>query len=829
MWLPKKGSAGGNMLLKYTLKNIISKPGRLIIILLCMAAACCAAFVALDLGGSVKEIYRDILGDMGGSSDYIFTYKGSKDDIDELFAGLPESRHLSYRVFAQVENRRDEKQYAYTLTNTLYVYTYSDLETGCNMKIIPREAVFSDGEIAIGKRYSDKYGYKVGDTITLEDIEYNKHLFTVSSVFDETKSMKDLYMAIITQNDYVKLRGELIFNGGYIDVINDDDIDEFKECMKTAHPTVSLINMFLSDDELGDVDQYSKIMYLIFVLVFVLVIFVMVSFTEKIITERMSVIGTLRSIGMSMRKTTFILLFENVIYGAAGGIFGLIAYLIVRKIGLNYLSSISGLNGSDVKITWSLVPVIILFAVLIQVLIPVKEVLKAVKTPIRDIIFDSRDSEYKVSFKKTVAGMVCIALGLILGFLSKNIYVSGTGILFLIVGAAFSIQFIVRKLTLFLAVIFEKRNMPVADRLQLSGRLNSTGSKKPNSGNAVLTVAAAAAAAAIFVVVNSIIVSINKPMYDADIIVTANALKTAKYKYLEEIEEISDMEYIYQSQDTIKTPQDGHQYGFFFLSLPTGGMFRAMGDMPAELGKYDMILDEPAAGKMGLREGDSIEIEFHTIGVFPITKTLTVRGITKETYFGSTGGAILSCDLYKELFDNIPSLILMRSDDPAAAIKAVEPTFASGENVQSLAESIKETKKQSRKIVVILISIMAAAVVMTLIGISGNQLIGFAARKKEYAMLHSCACSQSKIIQMILTENALLFGTSCIMAGIICIPVSILISKILRQTNLGIFIDVRYGMLTLCIVILWMITMLTSLSPINSLKKMNTAMELKYE
>ena len=96
-------------------------------------------------------------------------------------------------------------------------------------------------------------------------------------------------------------------------------------------------------------------------------------------------------------------------------------------------------------------------------------------------------------------------------------------------------------------------------------------------------------------------------------------------------------------------------------------------------------------------------------------------------------------------------------------------------------------------------------------------------------MLHSCACSRSKIIRMILIENALLFGISCIAAGLICIPVSTLIARILSMTDLGIYVDVRYNTLFICIFILWLITMLTALSPIKSLNRMNTAMELKYE
>ncbi len=812
------------MLLKYTLKNIFSKPGRLIIIMICMSVACCAAFVAVDFGGSMKGLMQNMLGSLGGTSDYIATYRGTDGITDKTFEGMPECRYVGFKGFTKQEYRRDEKLYTYAITDTISIYTYTDAENARRMNIIPGEAICSNGEAAIGKRYSDKYGYKVGDTIFLEDIENNEHPFTVSSVFEEPTSSSIRYMVVITSEDFTSLRGESPFIGAYIDVLNDDERDEFKERMEKERPNVSMMNMFFTADQLQLYDEYAKIVFLVFVLVFVLVLFVMVSFTEKIITERMSVIGTLRSIGMSMRKTTFILLFENVLYGASGSILGLIIYLIARQVYFHLNGDAFGISASDVKITWPMVPVVILCAVLIQVLIPLKEVLKAVNTSIRDIIFDTRDSEYKISLKKTAAGAVCIVLGLTLGFSSKIAYVSGTGILLIIVGAAFSIQFIVRKLTLFLSGVFGKRNMPVAELAAAE-----TGSKKPNSGNAVLTVAAVSAAAAIFIVVNSMIVTLNKVPYDADIIVTANALKTAKYDYLQEIGGVSDLELIYNDAETIKSLKDDHEYDVSILSLPSKGMFRSMGELPSGIGKYEMLIDEPAANKMGLAEGDTAEIIFHSSSVFPIKQTLTVKMITKETFFASEGTLVLSQDLYKELFVDKPALILIKADDTAAAMKAVEPTFTSGEYVQTLQEYIKESKKQSQKLVAVMLAIMAASIAMTLIGISGNQLIGFEARKKEYAMLHSCACSQSKIIRLILAENAMLFGISCIAAGMVCIPVSVLISRILRYTNLGINIDIKYNMLFLCIIALWLITMLTSLSPINRLKKMNTAMELKYE
>ena len=129
----------------------------------------------------------------------------------------------------------------------------------------------------------------------------------------------------------------------------------------------------------------------------------------------------------------------------------------------------------------------------------------------------------------------------------------------------------------------------------------------------------------------------------------------------------------------------------------------------------------------------------------------------------------------------------------------------------------------------IIIGVMAAAIGLTLIGISGNQVIGFASRKKEYAMLHSCACGKKDIIKMILVENGLLFGISVLVAAILCVPVSMLVQHIFILSDTGIYVEPRYETMIISLVILWIVTMITALTPIRSLIKMNTAMEMKYE
>ena len=240
------------------------------------------------------------------------------------------------------------------------------------------------------------------------------------------------------------------------------------------------------------------------------------------------------------------------------------------------------------------------------------------------------------------------------------------------------------------------------------------------------------------------------------------------------------------------------------LSLPTTGQYLRFGPMPESLDESEVVLSEIIAEEKGIHVGDRIVVEFHSMGVFPVEKELTVKAIAKKTPFLEKPVLVLSPGMYKSLFPDYVSEICIRTDNPAELKSAIENRIA-------------------------LIVIISAALVLTLIGISGNQVIGFAARKKEYAMLHSCACSRSKIVRMILTENAILFGLSVLLSAILTVPVSLQIAKIFRMSGVGINISVRYDTLIICIVVLWLAIMLTALSPIRELKKMNTAMELKYE
>ncbi len=814
------------MLLKYTLKNIFEKPGRLIIIMLCMTIATVAGFVAVDFGKSFKGAFLSMLTESNGNADFVLRNATGEGITDEAFSGASDITDIEYitrRSFYKHEYRRTEKQYSYALTDEIAVYIFNDFDKAENMRLVSLDKEPGEYEIAISKAYSDKYGYKVGDTLTLPDLENEDVPFTVSEIYTE-KCILDDMSGVISEESCILLKGSITYRTANVDV-DDEKRDEFEEFMKKNHPTMSITKVYANDDLMGMLDSITGLFYLAFVLVFVLVIFVTVSFTEKIITERMSVIGTLRSIGMSMRKTTAILLFENVLYGLVSGILGLIIYLIGRVIALNILNkSLLVSHPGTESVNYPMIPVVILGAVLIQVLVPLVEVRKAVNTSIRDIIFETRDSEFRISYKKTIIGFICIAVGFVLGFVSDNMYVMSTGVLLIIIGATMSVQFVVRTLTQALSGVFEKKKMPVAELAS-----KETGSKKPNSGNAVLAIASVTAAASIFVIVSSLLTTFGKSAYDADVVVENGMQKQSKYEYIEENEDIKDIDYLCGTYDQIKSDRISENVMTDIIQFPEKDMLIKYGELPDSLEKNEILIDRPLAHKLDVKEGETVHLTFHANGLFPYEGEFTVKKILNETGFGSSGALIMSKSLYKEFYVEDITTILIKTDNPEAVKSELEASLTLGETVKTKAEVISEQRRENAKVVAILTGVLIVSVVLTLIGISGNQLIGFAARKKEYAMLHSCACSQKMIIRLILLENAFLFGISCICSGIICVPVSYIISKIMDSIDMGLTVDIKIVTLIICIFILWLITMFTSTTPIKSLKKMNTAMELKYE
>ena len=112
------------MLFKYLFKNIFAKPGRLIVIMICMIVACFAGFLALDLGSTLGEVFDNFGEKYVGGADYLIVYFGTEGITDALFEGTVPAQFVGKRAVKKREITRDEKLYNYAITDSVNLYSF---------------------------------------------------------------------------------------------------------------------------------------------------------------------------------------------------------------------------------------------------------------------------------------------------------------------------------------------------------------------------------------------------------------------------------------------------------------------------------------------------------------------------------------------------------------------------------------------------------------------------------------------------------------------------------------------------------------------------------
>lgn len=816
------------MTLKLILKNMFARPGRFIVLQLCVMIACIAAYAAFDMGAAVQNIFSAYIGQYIGKIDCSII--SSEPLTEETLAELPTHE----AVFMQLENKREvkreEKYYTYELTESVSVYGFADFEKAQNIEMLHEKFELGEDEVAIGRHYSESYGYQVGDSLTLSDPDGEPFEVTVAQIFEEKGFLSSHELSVVAPMSVTtRMSGSEDCNMVMIDS-TELSASEFTQQAEELLPGMEVTSLALDEFD-NIIRSVNIVLYLTFVLTFLLVVFVTVSFTEKIIMERMSTIGTLRSIGMSRSRTSQILVLENLFYGIIGSLLGTLVYALGRNPLLDMSLSMTEDENSMtleemVGTTRPYVYVaVILGAMLLEMAVPLWHTLRAVKTPIRDIIFATKDTEYEVSLPKTIVGAALMLAGLVMGFAVKNPYVGVTAVLLLVIGAALSVQFAVKWLARGLQLLFAKLRWSTAEFACVEA-----GSKKSDMGNAVLTVTTIIAAAAIFIIGTSMLYWTERPIYDTDVIVSdLPDEKTDEFLYITEMDMVDSAEFVYTYTDEIRLASDEKYRDLSVFALPKGEQYIAFKGLPDSLGMNELCMDRTVAERFGVAEGQTFTLVFHADGMFPIERKMTLVRYC-NTLSDSDGGIVLSPSLYRELYGDKPRRLLLRSDAGEDALaEHLRQVLTEDETITTMTEYTIDTANDSRTTRMGLYAVIGVAMVLTLIGIFGNQIIGFEARRREFALLHSTAMSRGKLVKLILIENLVSFGISILTAAVLSVPITLIIAKAFVQTELSIVITLRIGELAVFAAVILAVVMLSTLTPIRQLFRMNTANEIKYE
>ena len=191
---------------------------------------------------------------------------------------------------------------------------------------------------------------------------------------------------------------------------------------------------------------------------------------------------------------------------------------------------------------------------------------------------------------------------------------------------------------------------------------------------------------------------------------------------------------------------------------------------------------------------------------------------------------MLSKNLYVGLFHDKPGMILIGCEDVAstrAAIQKYSGNFVS--EIQTTEEVDQYWQEKEDGLKGMLKVIIGLGVGLTVIGMISNQLIGFAGRKRECAVLASTAMSRKCIGRMLFAESGLLAA----IALFIACPVAFLaygdFGRLMGLLDMEIQLAWQPGTYFRFLILLWVVFTMVSLFPMRALRKMTLAEQIRYE
>ena len=815
------------LIFKHIFKDIMAHKLRTLLLMLCIIVCSFTAMLCFDLSGSLKTMLKGLFATVAGSSDLQIQ---TKSPVGEDFAdGAPDCNILRMGGTTCYFDRRIDSDYSYVNRGQAMVMAV-DPDEGRNMGVIRDDIVIGSKKVGIGKAFAEEFGFEVGDKIVLHGDRDIPVEFTVGSLEEKQGifAMDDNTIVIsIEDMGEMTLGGVAEITSVMVDVKDDSRIKDAENFFKEKYPTAEVTN-FLEDKDLeNSIKSISRVFLILFALCMLLVIFVTVSVSERMITDKMSVIGTFRSLGVSSAKTTFALIFENALFGLIGSCIGILLYVLVKEPLFNSMLVVDDAIRPKVPMPKFYIYLgVVLGAVIIESLCPIKESIKALRVPIRDIIFNTKETEYKPSKVATIIGFVLLAAAAVCFFFKDSFAMNMICFVCIIAGAALLFNYVTRAVAKLLEKLFAKLNFPIAHLAAVEA-----GAKKSTVGSSVLCVTAAALALVIYMFSNSLSTVYSKEVFKCDVINGLTGTKPTMLSYIDQLEGVNQTEFFYLTSDYVNF--DDKEEAIYVYGWKEGGnqLVDSFDGVDNNIGADEVCLGKIIMRKYGLEVGDKVKMTFLAHGYLPIEKELTIKSRINIDYgTGSGTSAVLNEDTYKEIYGDHPMYLFVKGDDPKAIKKTIQDHSADlvGMSMTS-SEYMLQLTVQRASILMIIHALILIGVGLTFIGVVSNQLIGLEGRKRECAVMTSVAMPRKKLSKMFLLENMIAAGTALLFAIPIGMLMSVVFMRLMDITENVIPMTIPVVKSVFYAIFLWLIFTLVSLFPIRALKKMDVVSQLKYE
>lgn len=800
-------------LMKMILHNITAKPFRTVIIVICLAAASLTFSLSLAISVSSRAAVEEQVRSGNGRADIVMT---SVKGIDELPA-LPEGcEGLPVLLAGSYFQIHDINNYKYVQRKNIRVLGV-DMARARNFGILPELTTPNDGEAVISSSIARRYGYEIGDRLTLPCADATDITLTVTEIAPEKGLLSILPQTVIVTEDTARtvlsspvIKATMV----YLDA-PDGRTSETAERLSEMYPGLLVQQLAETAESEDMVNSLTRTFFMLFVVTFLMILFIISAFAKNIAAERLAVIGTLRSIGAEKRTAAFVLLMECAVYGLLGGAVGTgLFYALKDALVGDMLFSLNGVSGG-VSVPLYIPLAGLVLSAAISCVVSLAAVIRTSKTPIRDIIFGGKDKVFRPSNAAAIAGVMLIIGALIPYFSGAGFSANIAGLAALVVGICLVIPKLLSVISSAAARRTSGGTFPV---LRLA--VIQSGTKKTAVTGTLICTALLLLTAALFILSRSVDKLYSARIFDCDIIISNLSEHAERYELIT----AESKEFIYSTEEM--TQINGKTASINIFGYDDFEMFSGIRDLPEALRENEIALDKVMMKRLGIKAGEAVTLTLKSDSVRPVTLTLTaVPGIDSIYYDQRCCAAMISLETYQRVYRDYPSMLLANGDAGLIQRQLID----GGAELQLSEEYYAAADEESRSVTGLLYALAIMGVLLAVISVSGEQMIGFSGRKHELAVLRSQGMSVGQLSKMLLFETAL----SLLLPILIFIAagnfIVLFITKALGSLEMNIPISFEAAGLAAFIAAMSAAVTLTVLITIKSLKRMKVADELKRE
>jgi len=847
-----------NILLKHITRNMKENIGRTTLIMLSLfVVSILVAIITLGI------LFINMMSD-ASSNLASFEYQIQSTTGDYILNDVVNNVRDKFNILGIPET-----EYGYLMDNEgNYITTVLDglkVKDAIDLKFIniknENNIELNENETIITSKLAIEFDLKEGDEFEYYSRDGRKNILKVKYIVSSLTSLapveiitnEENYLKIIDADEisYIMLFGTYKGNNSEIN----NDIDKFEmefglEFYKYEQSTTEMIESFL----------YPAV--IIGILVFAVIFVSLNSIVKIIINERISTIGTFRSVGATKKQVIKMLILEMLMYTVIPAILGTCIGILATKGMSSIIEMILTSLGSSEKIdlTKYILPVSIItviITILFQMILSIMELWKVSKMSIKDSIFNKHTSIYKYSSIKIVLGVFFLGIGIIT--IVKYNQLTYWYCLIGILSVFISIALIVPTVSKWLIKVLEKSKNPII--AMATNTLKNSSLQINTNIIFIITVSVSLVIYSFFNYMASVEKSkqnqVNSDIYVEEIGADINSIydKTDEFYKLENVKTVSSIlditinDYQY---DTIKFAN--HMIDEIHLVysndyeslLRSSNLLNVEASVAKNLGKYEIIVSDYYKKIYGLKQGDIVVLnwltdeehfELETPINFKIVGFADLSKLQNNTIITSSE---LGQELNQLLFNGFSNTkyFINLNDNSIEMAKETRKTIISELGIHSNTITgnvftkegyIKNAKSNSETYMRFMIFIVVVIVGLALIGIINNQTVSFMERRRELATLYSIALSRKQLKNMILIENLLAFINSTIASVVFYIIISKLVEYTLQILLIPISIKFSISGILVLLLIVAMILLMIQRTMREHIKNMNIVEEIKYE